>query len=230
MLFFSDATGLEICFFSPLALTLQKRIGVMIKYQIPTWLQKCYTGVTWRKNADQKVLYITFDDGCVPEVTPQVLKILKEKQVKATFFCVGDNVRKYPQLFEFIKSEGHQVGNHTHNHLKGTQTPLNKYWDNIQEANQLIGSHLFRPPYGKMTWRQKRYIRKYYEIVLWDVLTNDFDATVTVEELILHTTHHTRNGSIIVFHDSIKAAERMLKALPILIETWKEQGYTFESL
>lgn len=202
----------------------------MLKYQIPTWMQRCYRGVTWRRKTTQKVIYITFDDGCVPEVTPKVLKVLNEKGVKATFFCVGDNVRKYPNLFEQIKSEGHRVGNHTYNHLKGIKTPLKTYLDNVHLANMLIESNLFRPPYGKMTNQQKKLLAKDYEIVLWDVLTNDYDPRVTLEELIYQTQKHTRNGSVIVFHDSIKAAERMLPALPKLIDLWKEQGYAFETL
>ena len=193
-------------------------------------MQKCYRGVTWRKNTNRKVIYLTFDDGCVPEVTPQVLTILRNKGVKATFFCVGDNVRKYPELFEQIKAEGHRVGNHTHNHLKGINTPLKMYLDNVAEANQLIGSTLFRPPYGKMTFQQKRKLQREYEIVMWDILTNDFDAATSTTELIQQTKRHTRNGSVIVFHDSLKAAERMLHTLPTLIDWWEEQGYAFETL
>lgn len=202
----------------------------MIRFQIPTCLQKCYSGVTWRKATDQRVLYLTFDDGCIPEVTPLVLNILQEKDVKATFFCVGDNVRKYPALFEEIKQKGHRVGNHTHNHVKGLKTPLDSYIANVEQANRLINSRLFRPPYGKMTQKQKRALQKEYEIVLWDVLTNDFDPHINTEELIRQTQRHTRNGSIIVFHDSRKAAERMLAALPVLIDGWKQEGYTFDVL
>lgn len=202
----------------------------MLKYQIPTWLQKCYSNVTWRKDINEKILYLTFDDGCIPEVTPSVLKILEEKGVKATFFCVGNNVCKHPSLFEEIKQQGHQVGNHTQNHLKGAETSLQMYLDNIEQAHKHIKSQFFRPPYGRMTRAQKLAVSKNYKIVLWDVLTNDFDAKVSVEELIRQTLRHTRNGSIVVFHDSLKAAPRMLPALPVLIDQWKAQGYRFDVL
>ena len=226
MLFHSPCT----IFVKDCKIWLIEGIDGMLKYQIPTWMQMCYRGVTWRKKTDRKVIYLTFDDGCVPEVTPQVLTILKDKGVKATFFCVGDNVRKHPELFERIKAEGHQVGNHTHNHLKGIKTPLKVYLENVAEANRLIESTLFRPPYGKMSFKQKHILQKEYEIVMWDVLTNDFDIQTSVTELLQQTKRHTRNGSVIVFHDSIKAAERMLHTLPTLIDWWKEQGYAFETL
>lgn len=200
------------------------------KYQFPVWLHTLYRGVTWRRNPQEKSLYLTFDDGCVPEVTPAVLDILRQYGIQATFFCVGDNVSKYPGLYEQLLRSGHKTGNHTFHHLRGTATRTEHYLHDVAEASRLIDSRLFRPPYGRITWWQKYCLRKRYEIVMWDVLTNDFDSSQSPENILAAIKRYTRNGSIIVFHDSIKAAPNMLVVLPQALKWWLDQGYTFKLL
>lgn len=202
----------------------------MLRYQLPTFIQKIYRGVTWRRSAEEKILYLTFDDGCVPQVTPQVLDILSKYGIKATFFCVGENVHKYPELFAELKRQGHRTGCHTYNHLRGSATPTSVYLENVEKANALIQSNLFRPPYGRLKPSQKRRLNKKFEIIMWDVITNDYDRTLTPETILHNTQRHTRKGSIIVFHDSIKAQHNMLAVLPQAIEWWLAQGYSFKLL
>lgn len=205
-------------------------------YQIPTCLQRLYKGAVWR--VDSPSVFLTFDDGPIPEMTPQILAILKEKGVRATFFVVGDNVRKYPELLEQIRREGHQVGNHTFHHLPGLKTSLAEYMKDVSACDELLKqddkaqpSHLFRPPYGRMRASQKRELKNLgYEIVLWDVLTHDYNARYGAEKLLEIVKKYTRPGSIVVFHDSKKSGERMLEALPQAIDWWKQQGYELKTL
>lgn len=202
----------------------------MFRYRLPDIVQQCYRGVTWRRNPAGKAVYLTFDDGCIPEVTPRVLDILDSFGVKATFFCVGDNVRKYPDLFAELKRRGHRVGNHTFHHLRGSRTSDAAYLADVQAAQELIGSNLFRPPHGRMKWSQKRRLQRDFEIIMWDVLTNDFDARLQPDEILRQTKRHTRNGSIVVFHDSLKAQRNMFAVLPEIIAWWQEQGYELKLL
>lgn len=200
-------------------------------YQLPTWLQRFYHGVVWRKNTSSKVVYLTFDDGPVPEVTPQVLDILKQYNVRATFFMVGENAQQYPQLLKRVREEGHSVGNHTFNHIKGTSCDAIAYMSNVVKADEVLHSLLFRPPYGKMTTDEKKsLLQQGYTIYLWDVLTHDYNQSYTAEKIIRIVDRYVRNGSIINFHDSVKAGERMLQALPIVIENLKAKGYSFDKL
>lgn len=173
------------------------------------------------------MIYLSFDDGPVPDVTPEVLNILKKYHINATFFCVGENVRKHPEIFQRILDEGHRVGNHTHNHLKGWKTGLNEYLENVEQCQRLIQTNLFRPPYGKCTPKQFRELAKQYEIVMWDVITYDFDQGLSAESCYQNAIRYSTNGSIVVFHDNIKAVERLFYALPKAIQYWLAQGYTF---
>ena len=202
----------------------------MFKYRIPAIVRMFYRGVIWRMNKKERKIYITFDDGCIPEVTPIVLDILNKNNVKATFFCVGENVEKYPDIFKLLGEQGHSVGCHTHNHLLGMKTATDVYVENVQKANVLIKSKLFRPPYGKMTFAQKRILQQDFKLIFWDLLTNDFDKTLSPQEIMHHIRRYSRNGSIVVFHDSIKAKENMLSVLPEAIGFWKNEGYQFEIL
>ena len=207
-------------------------------------MRSLYVGATWRRDnaiSKQPSVYLTFDDGPIPEMTPRILDILREKGVKATFFVVGDNVRKYPHLLEQILAEGHRVGNHTFHHLKGLKTPLDDYMQDVAACHELLSEKgavnadnrlpLFRPPYGRITQAQyKALLKSGYEVVVWDVLTHDYNARFSSEKLLTIVQRYTRNGSIVVFHDSLKSGERMLRTLPQAIDWWQSQGYILQTL
>ncbi|MBQ9077155.1 MAG: polysaccharide deacetylase family protein [Muribaculaceae bacterium] len=182
----------------------------------------------WRiKRKKRKVVYLTFDDGPIPEVTPWVLDLLDRYGIKATFFLVGDNVRRNPDVFEEIKRRGHSFGNHTMHHLQGVKVTTLRYMRDITEANELIDSTLFRPPHGLIRWAQARAIKDHYNIVMYDLVTRDYSKNVDGERVLANVKRYTRNGSIIVFHDSLRAEKNLRYALPLAIEWLKEQGYEF---
>ena len=195
--------------------------------QFPRLLRPLWGKVVWRKDPSKKVIYLTFDDGPVPEVTPLVLDLLDEHNIKATFFCVGENVQKHPDTFAQVMSRGHKVGNHTFNHLKGFSVKDEEYYDNIDKAAELIDSKLFRPPYGRVTGKQMKKLRDRYAIIMWDVITHDYNKSLSPETIMRTIKRYSRNGSLVVFHDSIKAKENVLAVLPLAIEYWKSKGYTF---
>lgn len=186
----------------------------------------------WRGDQKRKVVYLTFDDGPVPEVTPLLLDILKQEHVPATFFMVGENAEKYPELLHRVLDEGHRVGNHTYNHLRGTKYNVTTYIANVVRAAKVLGGTLlFRPPYGRLTRDEKStLLAQDYKIVLWDILTHDYDAKYSSEKMVEIVRKHIRNGSIINFHDSVKSGKRMLSAVPQVIAELREQGYEFETL
>ena len=184
----------------------------------------------WRLHNNDKTVYLTFDDGPIPEVTPWVLDLLDSYNIKATFFCVGDNVKRNPELFQEIKRRGHSVGNHTMNHLQGIKTTSRRYLRNVAEANELIDSPFFRPPHGLLRWEQASVLREHYTIIMYDVVSRDYNRKLTGEQVLNIVKRYTRQGSIIVFHDSLKAEKNMKYALPRAIEWLKEQGYKFERL
>jgi peptidoglycan/xylan/chitin deacetylase (PgdA/CDA1 family) len=184
----------------------------------------------WRKSSSSKVIYITFDDGPVPEVTPLVLDLLDEYNLKATFFCVGENVEKYPEIYAEVLKRGHKTGNHTFNHLKGISVSTDEYIANVEKAAKSIDSKLFRPPYGRINYKQKKAIRLGYEIVMWDLLTHDYNKNLSTVSILQNIKHYSRNGSLVVFHDSIKAERNMLAVLPLAIEYWNSKGYSFDVL
>ena len=195
--------------------------------QFPDVLRPLMGKLTWRKNPSEKVIYLTFDDGPVPEVTPQVLDILDHYNLKATFFCVGENVQKHPEVYADILQRGHRTGNHTFNHLKGFSTSTTDYVENVRKASEFIDSNLFRPPHGRFTFRQRRLLKFDYELVMWDVITHDYNKNLTSETILENVKRYSRNGSLVVFHDSIKAKDRVLTVLPLAIEFWKAEGYQF---
>jgi peptidoglycan/xylan/chitin deacetylase (PgdA/CDA1 family) len=195
--------------------------------QVPDVLRPFLGKLTWRRNPLSKVIYLTFDDGPVPEVTPLVLDILDKNNVKATFFCVGENVKKYPEIYANLLQRGHKTGNHTFNHLKGIGFSKNEYSENVRLAAECIDSKLFRPPYGRITLGQRRLLRKQFEIVMWDLLTRDYNRNLSAEQILKNIKSNTRNGSIVVFHDSIKAKNNVLSVLPLAIEWWRSEGYEF---
>jgi len=192
---------------------------------------------TWHKSKADKVIYLTFDDGPIPEVTEWVLDVLAQHQIKATFFCIGDNIRKHPAVFQRILIEKHQVGNHTFHHLKGWKTTAEEYVANVVLCQQEIEKHggetvtLFRPPYGKITTKQASVILSQgYEIIMWSIITKDYDARISPEQCLQRTIRRITPGSILVFHDSLKAEKNMKYTLPLLLEYLKQEGYSFALL
>ncbi|HNZ61851.1 MAG TPA: polysaccharide deacetylase family protein [Paludibacteraceae bacterium] len=199
--------------------------------QFPTVLRPLIgRNYLWRKNSSEKVVYLTFDDGPVPEVTPQVLSVLDDFNIKATFFCVGDNVNKYPELYREILLKGHSVGNHTFHHLNGFKVEHEQYLNDVEQASQLIDSRLFRPPYGKLTRREKKILEQKFQIVLWDVISYDYDRNLSPSQVLENVKHNSRNGSVILFHDSVKAKNNMLSVLPDAINFLLAKGFRFERL
>lgn len=194
--------------------------------QPPLLYRLLFPEAIWRvKKRKRKVAYITFDDGPIPEVTPWVLDTLDRYGIKATFFFVGDNVRKYPHLYEEVKRRGHSYGNHTMHHLQGFKTPRLRYMRDITEADNLIDSPLFRPPHGLMRWAQAKAIKNHYNIVMYDLVTRDYSIKMTPQEVFRNVRRYARNGSIIVFHDSLKAERNMKEVLPRAIEWLQNEGY-----
>lgn len=178
----------------------------------------------------EKVIYLTFDDGPVPEATPRVLDILAEYNAKATFFMVGDNVRKYPELFQRVKHDDHAVGNHTYHHLNGWHTPPGLYLDDVNRCREYFDTKLFRPPFGRFTPSQYFLLRKDFRFILWSVLTCDFHRHISPEQCLNNAITNTGNGSVVVFHDSIKSIKNVEFALPGFLKHFGNLGYRFESL
>ena len=202
----------------------------MLIEQTPKWFRALFPGVIWRLPQKEKTVYLTFDDGPIPEVTPFVLNLLEKHGIKATFFCVGDNVRKHPEVFEQIVKAGHQVGNHTFNHLQGFKHSTRHYARNVEKADRYIKNSLFRPPHGQFRLLQMLMLRRKYRIVMWDVITRDYNKALNGEFVLNIVKKYTRNGSIIVFHDSLRAEKNMKYALPKAIEFLIKEGYKFDVL
>lgn len=202
----------------------------MIIEQPSKWLRWIYPRALWRMNSTEHSIYLTFDDGPIPESTPFILDTLKEYGAKATFFCVGENVARHPDLFQRIIDEGHQVGNHTYNHMGSLKHFIVTYLANIEKANTLIDSHLFRPPHGWM-WLSayRRVMFKGYTIVMWDLVTRDYSKMLNAFDVLRNVVLYARNGSIITFHDSLKSIEKLRYALPASLRFLKEQGYEFKT-
>ena len=194
----------------------------MYLVKTPPFVQFLFKRLIWRF-VDTKKVYLTFDDGPVPEATPWVLDVLKEADIKATFFCVGENVKKYPEIYQRILDDGHTVGNHTYNHLNAWKTKSNEYLNNIGLASDEIDSKLFRPPYGKLSPKLSKKIEADYDIIMWDILSGDFDSNISAEKCLTNVTAKAREGSIIVFHDSVKAIDKLKFVLPKVIEFFKSQ-------
>ncbi len=199
---------------------------------IPWWLKRLHNkGLIWSRSTKHKRIYLSFDDGPHPTITNFVLDILKENGIKATFFCIGDNVLKYPETFERIVKEQHSIGNHTHNHLNGWKTDNIQYYKNILQAAKHIPSKLFRPPYGKIKPTQANYLLKRgWRIIMWNSLSADFDSSIDGVTCFNNVKSTMKNGSIVVFHDSEKAFDRMKIALPLLIQYCREQHYEIRAL
>lgn len=205
----------------------------MYLIKTPFWLRALYPSLTWREPNDTKTIYITFDDGPIPNVTPFVLKSLDEFNARATFFCIGDNIRKHPEVFEQVKAAGHAIGNHTFNHLKGWSTEAGIYLENMMKCQEFTGTNLFRPPHGRIKYSQISLLRSRFpslRIIMWDVLSGDFDQNLSPENCLQNVIKTVVPGSIIVFHDSLKAFPRMQYVLPRALEAWSGMGYQFGTL
>ena len=185
---------------------------------------------------EEQILYLTFDDGPVPGPTQFVTEQLEKYNAKATFFCIGDNVRKYPSIFEKVLIDGHAIGNHTFNHLKGWSTSNQRYLENINLCNAQFTTHnvepinFFRPPYGRITNAQIKILKSQYQIVMWDVLTHDYSRSISPEHCLKGSINATRSGSIIVFHDSLKAERNLTYVLPRFLDHFASQGFMFKTL
>ena len=200
----------------------------MLIEQPPLILRWLYPKALWRMDRNDKSVYLAFDDGPIPEITPWVLDLLDKYQIKATFFLVGDNVRKHPEEFKMILERGHRVGNHTFNHIRGFEYLSENYLANTDKANELIKSDLFRPPHGHMRWVQYYTLRDKYRIVMWDLVTRDYSKRLNGFDVFLKVKKYVRNGSIITFHDSLKSEKNLKYALPRSIEWLLKEGYTFK--
>jgi len=201
----------------------------------PGWLKRIYDSYIWNIPVNDKILYLTFDDGPHPEATPFVLKELKKHNALATFFCIGKNVVSYPGIYKQIINEGHSVGNHTYNHLNGWKTGNDDYLKDIALASQEIDSDLFRPPYGRITSFQAKNLKpamrgKEPKVIMWDVLSGDFDIDCTTQQCLANVLLASTSGSIIVFHDSEKAFPKLAYTLPRILNHFSEKGYLFKSL
>lgn len=202
----------------------------MLIEQPPKILRILYPNALWRMDPNEKSVYLTFDDGPIPEITPWVLSLLDKYDVKATFFMVGDNVRKYPKEFNMVKQHGHRLGNHTFNHIRGFEYRSKNYLANADKANQYLHTDLFRPPHGHLRASQYYLLRKKYRIVMWDLVTRDYSKKRNGEKVLENVKRYVRNGSIITFHDSLKSEKNMKYALPRAIEWLQAQGYEFKLL
>ncbi len=190
------------------------------------WL---YPRALWRMDKNEKAVYLTFDDGPIPEVTPWVLDVLDKYGVKATFFMVGDNARKYPEIFEMVKARGHRIGNHTYNHWGGVRHSAERFIANVDKANLILQTDLFRPPHGWMLHNHYMLVkRRGYRVVMWDLVTRDYSTHLNGRDVLLNVRRYARPGSIITFHDSLKSHDKILYALPRAIEWLLSQGYTFK--
>ena len=215
----------------------------------PKAARRLFPAALWKVRTREKILYLTFDDGPIAEVTPLVLDQLKSYNAKATFFCIGKNITTHPEIFHRISEEGHIIGNHTQDHLNGWQTANAIYFENVEKCAATLSTMMpkalvtqsddvmeveeksfFRPPYGKISPAQYNQLKKHYKVVMWDVLTFDFDLKVSKEQVLGNVLKNAAPGSIIVFHDSLKAKEKVLYALPLVLEHYSKLGYKFEAL
>tara|TARA_R110002111_G_scaffold16141_7_gene41535 strand:- start:11377 stop:12051 length:675 start_codon:yes stop_codon:yes gene_type:complete len=219
----------------------------IIPAKTPGFVKSLFPNFIWNINTSNKELYLTFDDGPTPEITDWVLATLKDYNAKATFFCIGKNIEKHSEIFQNIIKDGHSVGNHTYDHLKGWKTKTNTYVENIEftdsvmqfqiqnstfkDSNAVNSVKIFRPPYGKFKTKQSKQIQKLgYKIILWDVLSYDWDHTVKEEVCLKNVTSAAKEGSIIVFHDSVKASRNLIYVLPKVLEYYSEKGYEFKGI
>jgi peptidoglycan/xylan/chitin deacetylase (PgdA/CDA1 family) len=198
-----------------------------MKMQTPRFLHKLFPELIWKEHVTSKEIYLTFDDGPHPNITPKILNILAQYDAMACFFCVGENVQRYPETLQSVLDAGHQVGNHTFNHMQGWKVPDNVYLENIEKCNNLVHSRFFRPPHGKIRRSQIKKLKENYNIVMWTVITHDYDPNYDAEICLKKAIQKTRPGDVVVFHDSVKAEKNVLYVLPRFLEHFSKLGYRF---
>jgi peptidoglycan/xylan/chitin deacetylase (PgdA/CDA1 family) len=198
--------------------------------RIPRILKLVYPNLLWELPGEEKILFLTFDDGPTPMITEEILSILEKLNAYATFFCVGRNAERHPDILAQIIEKGHSLGNHTYSHLKGWFTKNREYYEDIMLAAGIIRSPLFRPAYGMIKPSQVQYLKNQFRIILWDIMSYDFSLTTSKEKCLENVLRHAQSGSIVVFHDSVKASENMLYALPRVLEYFGEKGFAFKSI
>ncbi|MBK8517705.1 MAG: polysaccharide deacetylase family protein [Saprospiraceae bacterium] len=202
----------------------------MYLVKTPPLIKTIFSDYIWNIETDEKEVFLTFDDGPIPEVTTWILDLLKKFSFKATFFCVGENVKKYPEILRRIISEGHSIGNHTYNHINGWLTDRETYLENVAKCDQYVDTPLFRPPYGKMRPGQALSLKSDKAIIMWDVLSGDFDKNISSEMCLENVINNYEKGSIIVFHDSIKAEQKLRYVLPEFFKHLSDNGYKSSDL
>ena len=205
-------------------------IFTLMFVQPPSFIRSLLPEAIWRIKTSDKKVYLTFDDGPTPVVTEKVLKLLDSFQAKATFFCIGKNVKQYPEIYRLIQQKGHKTGNHTQHHIKGWSSSLQSYLEDVKQCSQYVQGNLFRPPYGQISRKQYKKLKQDYKIVMWDVLSWDFKTNNSPEDCARNVCSKVRPGSIIVFHDSVKAATNCLGALEIVLKQLHSENYEFCAL
>lgn len=198
--------------------------------KIPKFIQNIFINCEFKIKDSQKTIYLTFDDGPVPDVTIEVLNLLDKYNAKATFFCVAQNIIKHPEVFEEIKKRGHRLGNHTFHHLKGWKTKDEEYFSDIKKADELVCSNLFRPPYGRIKPQQFLFLKKKYRIILWSVISYDYNSLLSKRRVWKNVRNNITDNDIVLFHDNIKAKENMLYALNNTLSFFSAKGYIFKSI
>ncbi len=199
--------------------------------RIPSWVKWVYPSFVWQMPGDEKALYLTFDDGPHPTITPIVLDLLSKYNAKATFFCIGDRAKRYPEILQRIRQEGHAIGNHTQHHVNGWATLDRDYIDQVNQAAEFIPSKLFRPPYGRIKRSQAGLLQKEgYKVVMWTILSADYDHKLSKEECLSRVVRRIESGDIYLFHDSEKGEERMLAVLPSLLKVATDKGFLFKKI
>ena len=202
----------------------------MYLVRTPELIQNLFPNFIWRIPTNEKRIYLTFDDGPIPEVTPWVVEQLSQYNAKATFFCVGENVQKYPRVFIKLRKNGHTIASHTNNHISGWSSENIPYFHNVRRGATLVKSPIFRPPYGRIKPSQVPFLMRHYHIIMWDVLSGDFDPKISEDQCLSNVVENTRPGSIVVFHDSLKSQRKLEFVLPKVLEHFTDLGYQFEQL
>lgn len=198
--------------------------------KVPKIFYYFFPNFVWKILSKKKNIYLTFDDGPHRDITPQILELLNAYDAKATFFIIGKNAEKYPQLIEQIKKAGHSLGNHSYSHLNGWNQPRDRYIEDIKKCDQTISTDLFRPPFGKFTLKQYNKIKKKYKIIFWTVMPGDFDKAISKEDCLYRSLKNTKKGSIVVFHENDNSKENMLFTLPLLLKHFSNKGYAFKAI
>lgn len=202
----------------------------MYLVKTPQFIQTLFPNFVWKIPGGEDEIYLTFDDGPIPEVTPWVLDLLRRNDAQATFFCVGDNIRKHPDVFSAVLADGHSTGSHSFHHLNGWTTENIQYFHDVRNGARAAKTALFRPPYGRLTRRQAMFLQRHYDIIMWDVLSADFDEQLSGEQCFQNVTAHAGPGSIIVFHDSLKAEAQLKWALPKVLDHFGSRGFRFKAI